>query len=282
MRPSSLAVIGLGAIGGSLAWQSRLAGVSRVVGYSPQPAEGVQALQAAAITELADSPIRAASEADLVVLAVPPRATLELIALVAPNLAAGAVLTDVCSVKAPIIKHAVQAGIGDRFAGSHPLAGTHETGFLSASPERFRGCVVYICESGTPQGHRAAGIVASFWERVLDASPVLIDPDAHDRQLAWTSHLPQAVAYALAKLLADQGLGGVSFGAGAKDTLRLAGSNPEMWADILLLNREAVAQALEQTGTSIAELQRLLATADRPALLRYFEAARAFRQGLGR
>ena len=73
MRPSSLAVIGLGAIGGSLAWQSRLAGIARVVGYSPDPAEAVQALKASAITELADTPVRAVREAELVVLAVPPR-----------------------------------------------------------------------------------------------------------------------------------------------------------------------------------------------------------------
>jgi prephenate dehydrogenase len=282
VRPSSLAVIGLGAIGGSLAWQSRLAGVPRVVGYSPQPAEGVQALKAAAITELADSPSRAAAGAELVVLAVPPLATLDLLQQVASALHPGAVLTDVCSVKAPIIRQAVQAGLGDRFAGSHPLAGTHESGFRSASPDRLRGCVVYVCESGTPQGHRASGRVAGFWEQVVEASPVLIDSEAHDRQLAWTSHLPQAVAYALAKLLGDQGLGGVSFGTGARDTLRLAASNPELWVEILLMNRDAVGMALEQTGTSIAELQRLLSAADRPALLRYFEAARAFRQGLER
>jgi prephenate dehydrogenase len=273
VRPSSLAVIGLGAIGGSLAWQSRLAGVRRVIGYSPQPAEGLQALKAAAVTELADSPSRAATGAELVVLAVPPQATLDLLEQIGSTLDPGALLTDVCSVKAPIIRQAVQAGLGDRFAGSHPLAGTHESGFGSASPDRLRGCVVYVCESGAPQGHRAAGMVAGFWEGVLEASPVLIDSEAHDRQLAWTSHLPQAVAYALAKLLGDRGLGGVSFGPGARGTLRLAASNPEMWVDILLLNRDAVGMALEETGTSIAELQRLLA---------YLEAARAFRQGLER
>jgi prephenate dehydrogenase len=72
-------VIGLGAIGGSLAWQSRLAGVARVVGYTPEPGEAVQALKASAITELADTPARAARGAELVVLAVPPRATLDLL-----------------------------------------------------------------------------------------------------------------------------------------------------------------------------------------------------------
>jgi cyclohexadieny/prephenate dehydrogenase len=280
--PSSLAVIGLGAIGGSLAWQSRLAGVSRVTGYSAEPAEGVQALKASAITELADTPARAARGAELVVLAVPPRPTLDLIVQLAPGLDEGALLTDVCSVKAPVVKQAVSAGLGDRFAGAHPLAGTHETGFASARPDRLRGCVVYICESGTAKGHRAAERVASFWRHTLDASVVRIDAEAHDRQLAWTSHLPQAVGYVLAKTLADQGLGGVSFGSGARDTTRLAASNPEMWIDILLYNRRAVSEALEQTELRVAELRRLMSSGDVPGLRRYLESARDFRQGIDR
>jgi prephenate dehydrogenase len=282
VRPSSLAVIGLGAIGGSLAWQSRLAGVSRVIGYSPKPAEGVQALKASAITELADSPADAVRGAELVVLAVPPRPTLDLISQMVSILEPGALLTDVCSVKAPVVKHAVSAGLGDRFAGGHPLAGTHETGFESARPDRLRGCVVYICESGTAKGHRAAERVASFWEHTLEASAVRIEAEAHDRQLAWTSHLPQAVGYALAKTLADHGLGGVSFGSGAKDTTRLAGSNPEIWIDILLYNRSAVSGALERTEAALAELRRLLSTGDVSALRQYLETARAFRQGIDR
>jgi prephenate dehydrogenase len=282
VHPSSLAVIGLGAIGGSLAWQARLAGVDRVVGYSPLPAEGIQALRAGAITELADTALQAAREAEIVVLAVPPRATLELIGSLASVLAPETVLTDVCSVKEPIIRHAVASGLGDRFAGGHPLAGTHQTGFVSASAERLRGCVVYICETGTTAGHRAAAAVASFWEHTLNASPVLIDPAAHDRQLAWTSHLPQAVAYALAKVLADRGLGGVSFGSGAKDTTRLAASNPEMWVDILLLNRSAVVEALEQTRAGLEELQQLLSAEERGALLRFCDTARGFRLGIER
>jgi prephenate dehydrogenase len=282
VRPTSLAVIGLGAIGGSLAWQSRLAGVPRVVGYSPEPAEGVQALKASAITELADSPTRAVRGADLVVLAVPPAATLELIAQLAAALEPGALLTDVCSVKAPVVKQAVAAGLGDRFAGSHPLAGTHESGFMSARPDRLRGCVVYVCETGTGGGHRAAANISSFWEHTLEASPVLIDPELHDRQLAWTSHLPQAVASVLAKSLADNGLGGVSFGSGAKDTTRLAASNPEMWIDIFLYNAPAVSQALESIEAHVGELRRLLDSGDGAGLRKYLEAARAFRQGIER
>jgi prephenate dehydrogenase len=282
VRPASLAVIGLGAIGGSLAWQARLAGVSRVMGYSPEPGEGVQALKTGAVTGLADSAPRAVRGADLVVLAVPPQATIELIETLASRIEPAALLTDVCSVKAPVIEAAVKTGLGDRFAGGHPLAGTHESGFASARPDRLRGCVVYICDSGTPEGHRAAQSISGFWEHTLEALPVRIDAAAHDRQLGWTSHLPQAVAYALAKALAAQGLSGVSFGSGAKDTTRLAASNPDMWLDILLYNRRAVSEALELTEASIAELRRLLEGEDRSGLQAYLRAAQAFRRGIDR
>lgn len=282
MRPSSLAVIGLGAIGGSLAWQARLAGVARVVGYSPSRADGVEALRASAITELADSAARAMRGAELVVLAVPARATLELIGKLHPLLESGAVLTDVCSVKAPMLERAVTEGIGGRFAGGHPLAGTHASGFGAARPDRLRGCVVYVCETGAPGGDQAARQVASFWEQTLEAQPILIDAAAHDRQLAWTSHLPQAVASALAKGLADQGLAGVSFGSGARDTTRLAGSSPEMWIDILLYNRDAVAGALAATEASLAELRGLLRAGDAAGLRNYLTTAQRFREGLDR
>ena len=282
MRPSSLAVIGLGAIGGSLAWQARLAGIRRVVGYSPSRAEGVQALAAGAVSDLADAPARAVRGAELVVLAAPPGPTLELIGRLAPALEAGSLLTDVCSVKEAVVARACQAGVGDRFAGGHPLAGTHASGFAAARPDRLRGCVVYVSETGAPEGHRAARAVMSFWEQVLEAEPILIEAAAHDRQLAWTSHLPQAVASALARALAERGLGGVSYGPGARDTTRLAASSPEMWVDLLLHNRSAVDEALERTADSLGELRRLLAAGDAAGLRAYLETARAFRQGIER
>jgi prephenate dehydrogenase len=280
--PASLGVIGLGAIGGSLAWQARIAGVPRVIGYSLRRADGIQALKSSAITELADGPDAVARAAELVVLAVPPQATLELVASLASAVRGRAVLTDVCSVKSPIIRQARASGLGDSFAGGHPLAGTHETGFGSARPDRFRGCVVYICESGDPEGHRAAGRVVSLWEDVLEASPIRIEAEAHDRQLAWTSHLPQVVAYALAKALSDKGLAGVSFGSGARDSMRLAGSSPELWVEVLRHNAAAVGDALEGMEQSLAELRRLLADGDEAGLQRFLHAARAFRQAIGR
>jgi prephenate dehydrogenase len=282
VRPSSLSVIGLGAIGGSLAWQARLAGVSRVVGFSPSRADGVQALRSSAVTELADTAARAMRGAELVVLAVPARVTLDLIGRLHPALEPGAVLTDVCSVKAPVLARATAEGLGDRFAGGHPLAGTHASGFAAARPDRLRGCVVYVCETGAPGGDQAARRVMSFWEQTLEAQPVLIDPAAHDRQLAWTSHLPQAVASALAKTLADRGLAGVSFGTGARDTTRLAASSPDMWLDILLYNRAEVARAMESAEAGLAELRRLLESGDADGLRQYLTTAQRFREGLDR
>ena len=282
MRPASLTVIGLGAIGGSLAWQARRAGVARVVGYSPSRSEAVQALAASAVTDLADSPVKAVRGADLVVLAVPPRATIDLIGRLASVLEPGAILTDVCSVKAPVVARAREAGLGGRFAGGHPLAGTHASGFSAARPDRLRGCVVYVSETGEDRGDRPARAVMSFWEQVIEAAPILIDAAAHDRQLAWTSHLPQAVASALAKALGDRELGGVSYGPGARDTTRLAGSSPDLWVDILLYNQPALDDALARVGASLAELRRILAAGDSAALRAYLEAARTFREGIER
>ena len=282
MRPTSLTVIGLGAIGGSLAWQARRAGIPRVVGCSASRAEGVLALRADAITDLADSAAKAVRGAELVVLAVPVKATLELIGRLRPSLEPRALLTDVCSVKVPVLARASAEGLGERFAGGHPLAGTHASGFAAARPDRLRGCVVYVCDTGAPGGDQAARQVMSFWDQVLEAQPVLIDAAAHDRQLAWTSHLPQVVASALAKTLADRGLAGLSFGSGARDTTRLAASSPEMWLDILLYNRTAVTEALDATEASLAELRRLLAAGDADGLRAYLAAAQRFREGLDR
>ncbi len=257
-----------------------------MVGYAPSPADGVQALKAGAITELADQPGPMVRDADLVVLATPLHATLELIGRLAPILeSAGrsaAVITDVCSVKGPVIARARAAGIAGRFAGGHPLAGTHESGFAAARPDRLRGAVVYVCETGAPNADRAARAVMGFWERVIGAVPVLIDAEAHDRQLAWTSHLPQVIASALAKTLADRGLAGVSFGTGAKDTTRLAASDPEMWVDILKFNSRAVAEAIDATERQLRELRDLIERQDAAGLREYLDAARRFRQGIER
>jgi prephenate dehydrogenase len=280
MRPHSLAVIGLGAIGGSVAWQARLAGIPSVIGFSPERADSVQALRSGALHDIADTPVRAIEGADLVVLAAPPRAVLELLAVLRPHLAPGALVTDVASIKAPVVARARLAGLATRFAGSHPLAGTHLAGWAGARPDRFTEAVVYVSSTG-PEGERAAREIMNFWQSVLGAHPILIDADDHDAQLAWTSHLPQAVASALARAISrNAGLRGASFGAGMRDTTRLAASPAEMWVDIFLMNQGPVREALERMEGELAELRALLEHGDRAGLLAYLEAGVGFRRRL--
>ncbi len=280
MRPNSLAVIGLGAIGGSLAWQARLAGIPSVIGFSPDRQDRVQALKSSAVNDIADSAGRAVKGAELVVLAAPPAAVIALLSQIAPHLSPGALVTDVASIKAPIMKAAIEAGLGSRFAGSHPFAGTHVAGWSGARPDRLKGAVVYVCDSGA-DGENAAREVMNFWETVLEAHPVRIDPKVHDEQLAWTSHLPQAVASALAhRLSQEQILRGASLGTGARDTTRLAASPAQMWVDIFLLNREPVVAALEAVGREVGQLRELIAREDREGLRRFLEVAAEYRRRL--
>jgi prephenate dehydrogenase len=280
MRPHTLAVIGLGALGGSLAWQARLAGVPRVVGHALDRGDAAEALRADAIHQIAESAAAAAEGADLVVLAVPPAAILELLGALGSHLAPGALVTDVGSLKEPVVARACQAGLADRFAGSHPFAGTHLTGWRGAAPDRFQGATVYVCPTGA-SGAEAARRVMEFWAEVLGAHPVLMDAAAHDRQLAWTSHLPQAVASVLARTLArEASLRDATYASGARDATRLAAGPPEMWADILLLNRAGLVVALESFGGQLTELGRLLAKGDRAGLVAFLEQGASFRRGL--
>ena len=277
MRPESLGVIGLGALGGSIAWRAAQAGVPRIIGYSPVPAEAVAALKAGAITEIADRPDRAVGPADLVVLAAPPGATLNLLRDLRGQLQARPVLcTDVTSVKRPIMDLAEHLALTERFAGSHPLAGTHESGFDAAKPSRLDGALVYV--TPLPNGERVAREIADFWAGVCGASPVLCNAAEHDRVVAWTSHLPQAVASALAGALRRAGPKGVTYGPGARDTTRLAASNPALWHDVLLLNREALLEGLDAMEGELGRLRRALNTGNGDELLAWLEAARIWRR----
>src|SRR5881396_153945 len=200
VRPTKLGVIGLGAIGGSLALQAKRAGIATVLGWSPEPAERVAAARQGAID---DAPPRAADVAravELLVLAAPPAANLQLLVSLEPHIGAGALVTDVGSVKRAIVARAEGLRIGPRFAGGHPLAGTHAHGFAAARVDLFKGAIVYI--TATRDGDGAASEVSHFWESVLEAHPVRIDAAQHDRSEEHTSHLPQAVASLLAHCLA--------------------------------------------------------------------------------
>lgn len=280
MRPDCLAVLGLGALGGSLAWRARLSGIPRVIGFSPEPAQAVEALKAGAITEIADRADKTGRQAQLVVLATPPRTTMGLLPRVAPRLPPDALVMDLAGVKAPVLECAASNGLADRFVGTHPLAGNAFGGFAEASADRFRGAIVYVTPGPSTAAYQAARQVMAFWEHTLEAHPVLTDAPRHDRQVAWTTQLPQAVAAALAATLAGSGIPGVSFGEGARAMTRLAGQDPGLTLETLLLNREAVAEALARTEGRLQRLRELLLAGDAGALRVFLEAGSDFRQSL--
>jgi prephenate dehydrogenase len=279
VRPTHLGIIGLGAIGGSLARQGKVAGIPTIVGWSPEPAERALAAQQGALD---DAPPRAgdvARVADLLILAAPPAANLAQLEAIVPHLKPGALVTDVGSVKRGIVARAEELGIGARFAGSHPLAGTHRRGFEASRADMFRRAVVYV----TPCAHGAdaAREIAHFWRDVLDAEPVVLDAARHDAQLAATSHVPQVVASLLGAFLARHAPPGSSFGTGAADTTRLAASDPALWTEILLMNRDEILPALRALEESLGTVERALEVGDAAALAEWLTRAAQWRQRLG-
>lgn len=260
MRPHTLGIIGLGAIGGSVALQAKRAGIPNVIGWSPEPGERAAAAQQGALDDAPARPVNVARASDLLILAAPPAANLRLLEDLHDQIGPGAIVTDVGSVKRQIVTRAEALGVGSRFAGAHPLAGTHAHGFAAARLELFQGVVVYV--TPTRDGDGAAREVAHFWAETLAAHPVMIDAAGHDRQLALTSHLPQVVASLLAHFLARTAPPGSSYGPGARDTTRLAASEAALWSEILLMNRDEVLPALRALEEPLGAIERALETGD--------------------
>ncbi len=260
MRPHTLGVIGLGAIGGSVALEAKRAGIPNVIGWSPEPGERVTAAQQGALDDAPAQSVDVARAAELLVLAAPPAANLRLLEGLVDHIGPGALVTDVGSVKRQIVARAEALGAEGRFAGAHPLAGTHAHGFVAARLDMFRNAVVYV--TPTRGGDSAAREVAHFWAETLGAHPVMIDAAEHDRQLALTSHLPQVVASLLASFLARTAPPGSSYGPGARDTTRLAASEAVLWSEILLMNRDEVLPALRALEEPLGEIERALETGD--------------------
>jgi prephenate dehydrogenase len=279
VRPQTLGLIGLGAIGGSIARQVKQSGgggVASVVGWSPEPSERALAAQHGALDDAPPRATDVARVADLLILAAPPAANLAQLDALAPHLKTGALVTDVGSVKRGIVARAEQLGVGARFAGSHPLAGTHQRGFEAARADLFRGVVVYVtpCNGGA----HAAWEIAHFWEDVLGAEPVVLEAARHDAQLAATSHVPQIVASLLGDFLARHAPRGSSFGPGAIDTTRLAASDPALWTEILLMNRDEILPALRALEESLGTVERALEVGDAAALTAWLTRAAEWRR----
>ncbi len=278
LHPKRLGIIGLGAMGGSIAWAASRAGLSQVVGHSAATADGIQAQRAGAVTSIASSPSGVVADADLVVLAAPPNANLSLLEQLQDVLHDARVpITDVTSVQHPFLDRARKLDLGGQVVASHPYCGTHESGFSAADPAMLDRAVVYM--SDVDANDETKERVAEFW-RLVGASPISVDPAWHDEMVAWTSHLPQAVSTVLAITLGSDTPTDATFGSGALDTTRLAASSVEMWKDLMSLNQESVLRALESFERHLGLMKDALQRGDAEEIAAWFEKGVAFRKGL--
>jgi prephenate dehydrogenase len=278
VRPDRLAVLGLGAIGGSVAWQARLAGITPVLGWSPRRGDAVAALTAGAVDDIADRIDRAVGPGTVVVVALPFAGLDDVLRRISRKGAPVAVGL-VAEVAGPALSAAAAAGLGAVTAAVHPLGLDPGAGFAGARPDLLRGRVVYVSPSPDDRDEAAARTVMSFVGEVLEAEPVLIGADRHDEQVAWTSDLPRAAAVALARTLADRGLAGASWGPAARQAAAAVPSDPAALADALVANAAAVGAALERFGDDVMELRRRIASGDRAAVAEFVAEAGRFRPG---
>lgn len=282
LRIGKLVVIGTGLIGGSFALAlKRARAVKRVVGVGRTRRNLAEALRLKVIDEALRDPAHAVRDADLVLLAMPVGQMPAVMSAIAPHLPAGAVVTDAGSTKRDVVDCARRflPGCISRFVPGHPIAGTEKSGAGAAFPELFRDRNVIL----TPQRETAASatrLVERAW-KACGARVVKLDASEHDAILAGVSHLPHIVAYALVNMLARRPnaprLFGLSAG-GLRDTVRIAGSSPEMWADICVANRDALLAALEDYENELEAMRAAIDGADATELRRMFSAARGARE----
>ncbi len=271
----TLAVIGLGLLGGSVAGAARERGVvGRVVGVSRRPEMAAAAVDRGLCDEAGTDLAAGLREADLVILATPVYAMEETLRGAAAHLREGCLVTDVGSVKgvlADTLPGLLPPAV--RYVGSHPMAGSHASGLAFARADLFEGAACVVTPRGADDAEDAQRL-AGFW-RALGSRVELRDPARHDDEVAWVSHLPHAVAFAFARALASAGASAAALkGSGFRDFTRVARSEPEMWADILVTNRKALAGPLQEALRALQELARRIESGDLDAVSAELSAAR--------
>lgn len=266
-------IVGLGLIGGSLARALRHAPRPPFVRASSMAADVVRRARAEGVVDVASTDEREALvDVDLVVFATPVSATIALLDRHRALLERVPVLTDVGSVKVPVLGAAGAAGLADRFVGGHPMCGRERSGYDEATPDLFAGARVWLTPS-SPSSPVAP--VAELW-RSVGAEPRETDAATHDRVAAWASHLAQVLASALGAALAGAGIPRDALGPAGRDMTRVAESPPALWTDILMHNRLPVAEALAETRGRLDAFARALDAGDAAALERLLEEASAW------
>ena len=272
-----LAIVGTGLIGASVGLAARGAGVSEVRGWDVD-ADALAIAGERGALEAAGSLDEAVADAELAVVAAPVAALPAEVAAVLAASSEGTTVTDVGSTKGQI----TQVVSDGRFIGGHPVCGSEAHGPAHASAELFRGATWFLTPDARtdPERYRTLhGFVAS-----LGAVPIAVDPEAHDRLVALTSHLPHALANVLLNQAGASRIDGheplAAAGGSLRDMTRVAGANPRIWVDIFLDNAEAVAAALAEHMQRVEQVERALAQGDAGFLARWIAEASGNRRRL--
>ena len=280
-----VALIGLGLIASSMAHAIRAGGLAReIVGHARSAETRAAALEVGFVDRVTETAAEAVQGADLVVLAVPVGAMGAIAAAIAPHLATGATVTDVGSVKQAVIAAVAPVlPAGVHFIPGHPIAGTEQSGPRSGFAGLFQNrwwLLTPLADSDPAATARLRRLVEAIGANVDE-----MDAPHHDLVLAVTSHTPHLIAYTMVGVADD--LRRVTdsevikySAAGFRDFTRIAASDPTMWRDVFLANKDATLEILGRFTEELFALQRAIRLGDGPHLLDYFSRTRAIRRGI--
>lgn len=285
MRIETLAIYGVGLLGGSVGLAAKTHGIARrVIGIGRSIERLTKAVECGAIDEMTTDLEEACARADWVILASTVSHIVDLLPRTARSCKPSALVTDVGSTKATIARQAdrVFPAGGPFFVGSHPMAGSERSGVVYASPDLFeKACCIVTPTPATSR--EAAGRVEEFW-RALGCRVVELDPARHDRILSAISHLPHMAAVGLllaaSQMEDDAELFATVLGNGFRDSTRVAAGPPEIWRDICLENSDAIADDLSRLAALLQSLADDVRAGQADALLERLQQAREFRKRL--
>ena len=274
----TVAVIGTGVLGGSIGLAVKAADERiTVIGIGRRKSTLERAIKAEAIDDMTLDTAKGVSQADIVILATPISAYEKHLLDMRDALPRNAVVTDVGSTKAIVVKLAQNIlGKDGPFVGSHPMAGSERRGVEFARADLFKGATCIV----TPTQHTKASClkkVVKFW-KMLGANVVRLSPQEHDKAVAYVSHLPHILA---ALIIACQNNKHIKLaGKGFIDTTRVASGSPDMWREIILTNRKAILSAIDQADEQLMYLRDLIEAGDGEAIEQYLARAKARRDAL--
>lgn len=276
-----VSLVGVGLLGGSLGLALRSRGLAgRVVGYVRRPASLAEAVRVGAVDAATLDLVEAVAEAELVVLCTPIGQMRALAEKLLPALSPGALLTDVGSVKATVVRDLEPLGkkAGVHFVGSHPMAGSERTGVGAARADLFADSVTVVTPTRRTDA-RALRAIQNLWVSV--GSRVLgLSPAEHDELVSRSSHLPYLTAATLARLVLDPRRPkhqATLCANGFRDTTRVASGSPEMWRDIALANRRPLAKALGELIRDLQRVRRLVRDGNARRIETFLQEAKARR-----